>query len=463
MPGCCTLFIRQTGHQIHKNMNPEHPVDIARQPLNDSTNAWNNILEQRTPSPSLSKAINADWLVIGAGYAGLAAARRLAEHNPLQKIVIVDAGVCGENASGRNSGFVIDIPHNVSSNLDQLDGARSHMRLARAATEHLASLVQTHHIACDWSQDGKYQTAVTDSGSESMLVPFANELDALGEPYQWVRGDELYAKLGTRHFNHAVYTPGCVLMNPAALTRGLADSLPENVTLYENTPVTRIASANGINVTTSTGQVQAPKMILAANGFSDQFGYKTGGFVHLALRASLTRPLNEHERQIYGVTKPWGVTPANAFGGVTMRYTNDHRLLIRQDIKLNMKQNMSAHSTRKVIDGHMKILRDRFPNLPELTFENTWVGYICMSRNGAPAFGPVAHNVWLAACQNGIGVTKGTISGLLAADMTCDQHNPLIADMQSLGSPVALPPAPLVEVGARLVMRREIWKNRHEA
>ena len=39
-------------------------------------------------------------------------------------------------------------------------------------------------------------------------------------------------------------------------------------------------------------------------------------------------------------------------------------------------------------------------------------------------------NIWLAACQNGISVTKGTISGLLAAVMACDQHNPLIADIQ---------------------------------
>ena len=81
---------------------------IKQLPLNDNTNAWNTILPTRIPKPALAADINADWLVIGAGYAGLAAARRLAENCPDQKIVIVDAGVCGENASGRNSGFVTD-------------------------------------------------------------------------------------------------------------------------------------------------------------------------------------------------------------------------------------------------------------------------------------------------------------------------------------------------------------------
>jgi len=437
-------------------------IDISRLPQNDRTNAWNTILSERKAHPELQQEITADWLVIGAGFAGLAAARRLAQNCPRQHVVLVEAGVCGENASGRNSGFAIDLPHTTSSQLDQLDGAHRHLRLARAAISELSGLVAAHDIDCDWSVDGKYHAAVTERGSDAMLKPFVKELDALNEPYQWIEHEALADNLGTRHFKHAVYTPGCVLMNPAALTRGLADSLPDNVSIYENTPVTSIASGNGIEVTTPSGSVKAPRMILAANGFSEQFGYDAGRFVHLALRASLTRPLTESERRAYRV-KPWGLTPANAFGGVTMRYTNDHRLLIRQNIQLSMKQNKSAASTQRIAAEHMAILRDRFPLLDKLTFENTWTGYICMSKNGAPAFGERAFNVWTAACQNGIGITKGTISGLLAADLACGQDNPLIADMQLLGSPEKLPARPLVEVGARAVMRWETWKNRREA
>ena len=436
---------------------------IDRLPDNDKTNAWSTILPARTPQAPLAGDVLADWLVIGAGFAGLAAARRLAQRRPDEKIAIVDAGECGENASGRNSGFAIDLPHTVSSNLDQLDGAHRYMRLARAAIAELEDAVTTHRIDCDWSRDGKYHAAVTQQGSQLMLDPFARELDKLGEPYEWVEADTLREKLGTAHFLRAIYTPGCVLMNPAALVRGLADSLPENVSLFENSPVTRIEYENGILASTPDGTIRAPKMILAANGFSDQFGFAKNKFVHLALAASLSRPLTEEEQRDYAVEKPWGLTPANGFGGITMRYTNDRRILIRQEIKVAMGQQFSPVRTARLGEQHKRLFDARFPMLPAVTMENSWVGFICMSRNAAPMFGKVASNVWMAACQNGIGITKGTIGGILAADMACGEDNPLIADMQSLGTPDTIPPRPLVEIGARARIKWEVWKNRKEA
>lgn len=100
--------------------------------------------------------------------------------------------------------------------------------------------------------------------------------------------------------------------------------------------------------------------------------------------------------------------------------------------------------------------------LPDVTMENTWTGYLCMSRNSAPAFGPVSSNVWITACQNGIGVTKGTVSGMLVADLACGIDNPLIEDMQLLGSPERLPPKPLAYFGARAKIGFEKWRNRRE-
>ncbi|MEM7423063.1 MAG: FAD-binding oxidoreductase [Pseudomonadota bacterium] len=439
------------------------PTRIGHLPQNDKTNAWNTILPERTPHAALDGSVRADWLVVGAGYAGLAAARRLAEHRPDEKVVVLDAGICGENASGRNSGFGIDTPHTTSSNLDQLDSAHAQMRLARAALSYLEAQVTEHAIECDWARDGKYQTAVTDAGSAAMLEPFAAELDALGEPYRWVRGSELHDKLGTAHFAHAVYTPGCILMNPAALTRGLADTMPPSVAVHEESPVIEIDYRNGVQARTPGGEVRAPRMILAANGFSEQFGFHQNKFIHLGLNASLSRPLTDAEAAVFGVERPWGVTPANAFGGITMRYTPDRRLLIRENIEVNEDRRTPDFRLKDTAKRHKALFDHRFPQLPEVSMENTWTGYICMSRNGAPAFGRVASNVWIAACQNGVGVTKATVSGMLAADMACGVETPLIEDMLSLGSPDNLPARPLAAIGSRAYLAWETWKNRHEA
>jgi hypothetical protein len=47
--------------------------------------------------------------------------------------------------------------------------------------------------------------------------------------------------------------------------------------------------------------------------------------------------------------------------------------------------------------------------------------------------------------------------------MACERENPLIADMLSLGEPSNIPPRPLTEIGARVKLGWEVWRNRHEA
>ena len=64
---------------------------IKHLPKNDKSNGWSRILAPRTAKPALQGQHQFDWLVIGAGYAGLAAARRLAENRPEDSIAIVEA------------------------------------------------------------------------------------------------------------------------------------------------------------------------------------------------------------------------------------------------------------------------------------------------------------------------------------------------------------------------------------
>lgn len=437
-------------------------TDIQILPSDDNTNGWSRVLPPRTPKAALQGDVRADWVVLGAGWAGMSAARRLAENRPEDSIILVDAGQAGENASGRNSGFAIDLPHNVGSSMEELEGSHRFMALARAAVDYLETSVTKHDIACDWSKRGKYHASHSARGKGEVLEPFAKELEALGEPFRWLDAHELASEIGTPYYHAAVYTPGCILMNPAALCRGLADNLPDNVTLYENTPVTRLEQSNGITLTTPQGSIYAPRMILTTNAFAGQFGFFENHLIPIAAHASLTRPLTPDERAAMGGQDDWGLTPANAIAGVTMRFTQDHRILIRQGFQYKPGFRVSDGERAAARVQHTACFHERFPMLPDVTFDHTWTGIVCLSRNAAPGFGKVAPNIWTSVGQNAVGVTKGTIGGLLAADMACERDNELIGYMESLGEPDVLPHKALLKLGVPARIAWDVWSNRHE-
>ena len=69
---------------------------ISRLPEVDRTNGWSASLAQRQAKPALQGERTADWVVLGAGYAGLAAARRLAENYPDNHIVLIEPAQQGK-------------------------------------------------------------------------------------------------------------------------------------------------------------------------------------------------------------------------------------------------------------------------------------------------------------------------------------------------------------------------------
>src|SRR5690606_14525337 len=76
---------------------------------------WEAISTRSAPVRELDGNVMADWLIIGAGFAGLSAARRLTQLRPEDRIVVVDAHEIAKGPAGRNSGFMIDVPHSLSS------------------------------------------------------------------------------------------------------------------------------------------------------------------------------------------------------------------------------------------------------------------------------------------------------------------------------------------------------------
>ena len=59
--------------------------------FNDDFCSWINDLDQRTNIKSINTDQDCDWLIVGAGYTGLSAARKLGQLYSNHKIILVDA------------------------------------------------------------------------------------------------------------------------------------------------------------------------------------------------------------------------------------------------------------------------------------------------------------------------------------------------------------------------------------
>lgn len=418
-------------------------------PQNDGQCGWYETLPPPAPAHPLTADIRADWIVLGAGLAGLAAARRLAEFRPDESVALIDARRVGFGAAGRNSGFAIDLPHDLKSHSYTSDRTRDRqlIDLNRAAIDYLRQTVMRYAIDCDWREQGKIHAAVEPRAVAS-LEKFATGLEQLSEPFRRLDAAEMKRITGTDFYSAGLHTPGAVLLQPAALVRGLAATLPPNVTLYEDSPVRKIELGTPHQVSTDQGSIRAPRLILANNAYASQFsklGLK-GHILPVYTYASLTRPLTEREQAILGGESCWGLIPADPLG-TTVRKLENGRLCIRNSFSYNPHLCASSARLKSVLATHRKSLARRFPMLPNLTFDYTWGGALCLSRNGGAPFGELAPNVFSAVCHNGLGLSRGTLAGKMIAEYALGIKSEMLDHVLEDAKPSGNPPEPFLSIG----------------
>ena len=432
---------------------------IKRQPYDPGPAAWNSILPEAPSYPRLERNITADWIIVGAGFAGLAAAKRLRELHPKDSIVILEARKIAEGPAGRNSGFMIDLPHNLSAQdyVGELKADVLKTQMNRHAISFSERVSQEYGFSSEaFVRSGKINAAATEKGVNHNL-DYATHLKGLNEACDLLDAQQMRDICGSDYYKSGLFTAGTAMIQPALFVRELADGLSkEGISIYENSAVIEFGKqhSNWL-LKTSKATISAPKVILAVNGHVESFGYFKRRLVHIYLYASMTRKLSDGEIKSLGGEANWGFTPADAMGTTVRKISSSggDRIIIRNQMTYNPDLTVNNSKLDGFSDFHKKSFAARFPQLNHVGIEYSWGGALCLSRNSTPAFGELEEGLYSACCQNGLGTVQGTLAGILAAEQASNQDSEYLRQTLTQVKPSRLPPEPIAAIGANIVMR----------
>ncbi|MDZ7643048.1 MAG: FAD-binding oxidoreductase [Woeseiaceae bacterium] len=415
---------------------------------------WNALLPPRTPVTAAPGDLDCDVVIVGAGYTGLAAARRWAALSPESDIVLLDADTVGEGNPGRNSGFLLEIAlaHDVdASNLRRM---RECNRLLAATMQAIATDVAATGRECGLERTGTYRAAAGDEG-RAALARYEAFLQNAGLDHERLDREALRARIGTTFYRAGLYSPHCWLVQPAALIRALAGLLPGNVRLRELEPALGVKRrGDRWHVTTTRARISARQVVLANNAFCKDLGVGRSRITAMYTYAALTEPLQDDELAECGAGRQWGLLPAHRLGS-TLRRTGDGRLLIRSLYGYEREANNALVEERL----RAALLR-RFPRLASTRFAATWSGATGFTYNAAPLWGEPQPGLHVSAGCNGGGVVKGTLLGRLLAERAHGLSTPDVAAL--FGRASWMPPEPLRRIGFHIVAARERQRARAE-
>ncbi len=430
--------------------------------VNDNGCGWIHDLSPRTNIRSLEKDYDCDWLIIGAGYTGLSAARKLGQLHSNQKIIIIDAQLAGEGASSRNSGYLVDTTLNdgFTSNRE-LENYKKKANIYELGIKAVKKFIKEYQVDCDFNESGKY-FASSKLEDKKILINFSETLSKLGFENNLVDHSELANKLGTDFYNIALYTKGGILLHPGKLVRAMIDTLPNNVQLFENSPLIKwkkkgeIIFCNFRNV-----KIKTKKIIFATNGFLKSLGIKSNYNFPITLTASMTRSLSDYEFRSIGEPKEWGVLPVRPMGA-TIRMTKDRRILIRNTAEVFNPFKMSQSDLKKRTLKQKIGIKKRFPHLPDDIIHSSWSGIVCRSRNSSQIFEKIDQNIFVAGCYNGSGIGVGTLFGEQISLKASGENTKEIEIIESRNKPTWLPPQPFLNIGIRTRLAYERFRAKSE-
>lgn len=438
-------------------------IKIRRLPADLTPSGWFASLPKVNRAPALCGRVEADWVVVGGGWFGANAVRRIAELRRQDSVILIDAVTIGDNAGGRCAGYAIDLAHNPrnANFAEDQKGNIEERDLNLEGIAYLRDAVERYNIDCDWSHEGKTHAAASPRGEEC-LTTFAKALERIGEKFEWYNAGAMKEMVGSSYYTKGLHTPGTVLLQPAAMLRGIAANLGDNATVYENSPIIEVIYGSPRHVLrTEQGEIHAKNVILANNGFMSEFGFYENCAIPVYTYASMTRPLTAKESARIGGRATYGLIPAENFG-TTLRRTADNRLFVRNIYDYADDFHTTERQIAKARESHQKSFDGRFPEISSMGFEYTWGGALSLAQNGGLVFGPLAERVFGIGFCNGTGVSRGAIYGKAIAELACGMDSKSIRILLGKTKPSKAFPKFITSLGVRCSTGYRLWKAGRE-
>ncbi len=400
----------------------------------------------------LETDLDADVVVIGGGYTGLAAALGLRRRGA--DVVLLEQEFAGAGASGRNAGHLTPTIGKDLPTLLRLFGrerAKALVRFADEAVSWTEHVFERHRIDCDYVASGNILAGVHPK-QERRLRRAADVARELGAGVRFLDTAQMRERALPPAFLFGVFEERGGTLHPGRYVLGLRRAAIEaGVRLFERTPVTAIEQDERILVRTPHGGVRANRVILATNAYTPRLGWRPRLVVPLRVSLFETEPIDEATLSRLAWRGREGIYTAHEI-------LESYRLTTHGTIVGGSKVVRSAFGTRlpRAYDpaafGKIeRAFRERFPGLRHLSVRSFWGGWIGLTLDFLPVVGSAGRdgNLLYGLGYAGHGVAQATLVGEMLAMRACGERHPLGHALERKQR--QWPPEPLRWVGGKIL------------
>jgi glycine/D-amino acid oxidase-like deaminating enzyme len=459
-------------------IRPRHTITTdarALDALRDAEPApfWLDSPQEPAPRPALTGADHCELAVVGAGFTGLWAALQAKQRDPGADVVVLDAGLIGGQASGRNGGICMaSLTHGVGRGAELFPGEEA--RLIELGMENLDAIetsISVFGIDCGWERTGELDIASA-AWQRDDLQEERGHYVRVGLGHEWLERDELQADIHSPTYEAGLWHHDAAIVDPARLAWGLARACAGlGVRFYERTPVTALArAAAGVELRTPWGALRARRVVLATNAFKPLLRRLRLHIVPVYDYALMTEPLSSRQLEAIG----WSRRQALADAGYMFHYyrlTEDRRILWGGWDAVYSYGNRIAAELEERPDVHAKLAEHfftTFPQLEGLRFTHRWAGVIDTCSRFCQFWGTALDGrVSYVLGYTGLGVAASRFGARVALDLLDGTPSELTELELVKSRPLPFPPEPLrfplIEITRRSTEHAELHGGRRNA